>query len=168
MSSSDGSRGVKSLGVKIDENLNMRQQIAQVRQSSFYAISNLGRLKNVLSVDVRLMLIKQLILSKVDYHNALYVNLPACDVKRLQSVVNAAVRFVYGAGKRVPARQLLIQAHILPVRYRIQWNKVQDMPDDFQSLEWSCSRISLRPDKDVHSLERQHNRCCSFRWVCTT
>ena len=35
------------------------------------------------------MLIKQLILSKVDYHNALYVNLPACDVKRVQSVVNA-------------------------------------------------------------------------------
>ena len=67
------------------------------------------------------MLIKQLILSKVDYHNALYVNLPACDVKRLQSVVNAAVRFVYGAGKRVPARQLLIQAHILPVRYRIRY-----------------------------------------------
>ena len=121
LSSSDGSKGVKSLGVRIDENLNMRQQIAQVRQSSFYAISNLGRLKNILSVDVRLMLIKQLILSKVDYHNALYVNLPACDVKRLQSVVNAAVRFVYGAGKRVPARQLLIQAHILPVRYRIRY-----------------------------------------------
>ena len=43
LSSSDGSKGVKSLGVKIDENLNMRQQIAQVRQSSFYAISNLKK-----------------------------------------------------------------------------------------------------------------------------
>ena len=121
LTNSDGSKGVKSLGVKIDENLNMRLQIAQVRQSCFYTISNLGRLKNVLSVDVRLMLVKQLILSKVDYHNALYVSLPACDVKRLQNVVNAAVRFVYGAGKRVPARPLLIQAHILPVRYRIRY-----------------------------------------------
>ena len=121
LSSADGSKGVKSLGVKIDENLTMRQQIAQVRQSCFYTISNLGRLKSILPVDVRLMLVKQLILSKVDYHNALYVNLPACDVKRLQSVVNAAVRFVYGAGKRVPARKLLIQAHVLPVRYRIRY-----------------------------------------------
>lgn len=121
LTSSDGIKGVKSLGVKIDENLNMRQQIAQVRQSCFYTISNLGRLKNVLSVDIRLMLVKQLILSKVDYHNTLYVNLPACDIKRLQSVVNAAVRFVYSAGKRVPARPLLIQAHILPVRYRIKY-----------------------------------------------
>ena len=72
LSSADGSKGVKSLGVKIDENLTMRQQIAQVRQSCFYTISNLGRLKSILPVDVRLMLVKQLILSKVDYHNALY------------------------------------------------------------------------------------------------
>ena len=32
-------------------------------------------------------------------------------IKMLQSVVNAAVRFVYEAGKRVPARQLLICRH---------------------------------------------------------
>ena len=79
------------------------------------------------------MLVKQLILSKVDYHNALYVNLPACDVKRLQSVVNAAIRFVYGAGKRVPARKLLIYTGTRS-SCKIQ-NKVQDLPDDLQSVE---------------------------------
>ena len=31
------------------------------------------------------------------------------------------MRFIYGAGKRVAARPLLIQAHILPVRYRIMY-----------------------------------------------
>ena len=67
------------------------------------------------------MLVKQLVLSKVDYHNALYANIPDIDIKRLQGVVNAGVRFIYGAGKRVAARPLLIQAHILPVRYRIMY-----------------------------------------------
>ena len=52
-------------------------------------------------------------------HNALYANLPDCDIKKLQSVLNAAVRFIYNAGRRVEARPLLIRAHILPVRYRI-------------------------------------------------
>jgi len=112
---------VISLGVKIDPNLNMRKHIAKVRQSCFYTISNLGRIKNLLTRDLKIMLVKQLILSKVDYHNALYINLPDSDVKKLQAIVNAAVRYIYGAGKRIPARPLLIQAHILPVRYRIKF-----------------------------------------------
>ena len=86
-----------------------------------FIYSNLGRIKNLLTRDLKIMLVKQLVLSKIDYHNALYVNLPDIDIKRLQGAVNAAVRFIYGAGKRVAARPLLIQAHILPVRYRITY-----------------------------------------------
>ena len=119
--SSSCSDGVKSIGVVLDENLNMQKHIAKVRQSTFYTISNLGRIKNLLTRDLKIMLVKQLVLSKIDYHNALYVNLPDIDIKRLQGAVNAAVRFIYGAGKRVAARPLLIQAHILPVRYRITY-----------------------------------------------
>lgn len=111
--------GVKSLGVVLDQNFNMKKHIAKVRQSTFYTISNLGRIKNLLTRDLKIMLVKQLVLSKIDYHNGLYVNLPDVDIKRLQGAVNAAVRFIYGAGKRVAARPLLIQAHILPVRYRV-------------------------------------------------
>ena len=113
--------GVISLGVKLDQNLNLKSHISKVRQSAFYTISNLGRIKNLLSRELRIMLVKQLVLSKVDYHNALYVNIPDIDIKRLQGVVNAGVRFIYGAGKRVAARPLLIQAHILPVRFRIMY-----------------------------------------------
>ena len=53
--------------------------------------------------------------------HCIYANIPDIDIKRLQGVVNAGVRFIYGAGKRVAARPLLIQAHILPVRYRIMY-----------------------------------------------
>jgi exonuclease III len=120
-SSAIGADGVVSLGVKLDQNLNLKSHISKVRQSTFYTISNLGRIKNILSRDLRIMLVKQLVLSKVDYHNALYANIPDIDIKRLQGVVNAGVRFIYGAGKRVAARPLLIQAHILPVRYRIMY-----------------------------------------------
>ena len=112
---------VTSLGVKLDANLNLKKQVAKVKQNCFYTISNLGRLKNILSHDVKMMLVKQLVLSRVDYHNALYANLPDCDLKKLQSVLNAAVRFIYNAGRRVEARPLLIRAHILPVRYRIRY-----------------------------------------------
>ena len=63
---------VTSLGVKLDENLNLKKQIAKVKQAGFYTISNLGRLKNILSLDVKMMIVKQLVLSRVDYHNAIY------------------------------------------------------------------------------------------------
>ena len=50
-----------------------KSHISKVRQSAFYTISNLGRIKNILSRDLRIMLVKHLVLSKVDYHNALYI-----------------------------------------------------------------------------------------------
>ena len=67
-------------GVKLDQNLNLKSHISKVRQSAFYTISNLGRIKNILSRDLRIMLVKQLVLSKVDYHNALYANIPDIDI----------------------------------------------------------------------------------------
>ena len=55
--------GVISLGVKLDQNLNLKSHISKVRLSASYTISNLGRIKNLLSRELRIMLVKQLVLS---------------------------------------------------------------------------------------------------------
>ena len=107
--------------MNLKKNVNLKKHISKVKQSGFYMVSNLGRIRNLLTTELRPMLVKQLILFKVDYHNGLYANLPKCEIKKLQSVVNAAVRFIYNAGRRVPAKPLLIKAHILPVKYRIKY-----------------------------------------------
>lgn len=158
---------VTSLGVKLDENLNLKKQIAKFKQAGFYTISNLGRLKNILSHDVKMMLVKQLVLSRVDYHNALYANLPDCDIKKLQSVLNAAVRFIYNAGRRVEARPLLIRAHILPVRYRIIYKVCLltykalhgEAPDYITSLltKYIPTRGDIDRDPDIGNSPRRSN-----------
>ena len=112
---------VVSLGVELDKHLNMKKHISAVRKAAFWQIMNLGRIKNILTTDLRLMLVKTLILSKVDYHNALYVNLPDYSIRKLQGIINAAVRFIYGVGNREHIRDYLIKAHILPVRLRIKF-----------------------------------------------
>ena len=112
---------VVSLGVELDKNLNMKKHISAVRKAAFWQIMTLGRIKNILTTDLRIMLVKTLILSKVDYHNALYANLPDYSIKQLQGIVNAAVRFIYGVGNREHIRDYLVKAHILPVRLRIKF-----------------------------------------------
>ena len=110
-----------SLGVNLDANLNMQKHIGTVRKKAFWQIMNLGRIRQTLTVELRFMLVKTLVLSKIDYHNALYINLPEYSIKKLQGVINASVRFIYGIGRREHIRPYLIKAHILPVRMRIDF-----------------------------------------------
>ena len=68
------------------------------------------------------MLVKQLVLSKLDYCNVLYVNLPMKSLKKLKSVLNAGVRFIYNVEDH--SEDLLHyyrRAHILPIEERIRF-----------------------------------------------
>ena len=77
-----------------------------------------------LSKDLKLQLIHSMILSHIDYCNALFYNLPETLMKQLTKVLYAAVRF--GLGFRRSAYRLhmlpfLKQLHILPVKFRIEF-----------------------------------------------
>ena len=66
------------------------------------------------------MLVKQLIISKLDYCNSLYYNLPKKRLKKLQSVLNGGVRFIYNITDRnEDLMPYYKKAHILPVMQRL-------------------------------------------------
>ena len=112
----------KSLGVKLDPTLNMERQLNSVKQKSMWTLSNLRRINNYLKEDTKLMLVKQLVLSKLDYCNALYVNLPMKSLKKLKSVLNAGVRFIYNVEDlSEDLLQYYRRAHILPIEERIKF-----------------------------------------------
>ena len=48
-------------------------------------------------------LVTALVHSWLDYCNVLFAGLPACDIQRLQSVLNSAVRLVAGSSRRADA-----------------------------------------------------------------
>ena len=57
-------------------------------------------------------------------YNALLTGLPACVVKPLQMIQNAAVRLVFNQPKRAHVTPLLIELHWLPVAARIKFKSL--------------------------------------------
>ena len=109
-----------SLGVKLDECLNMERQINSVRQKCYWTIHNLERIGHFLDERLRIMLVKQLVISKLDYCNALYMNLPQTRLKKLRSILNSCVRFIYNIkDKQVDLTCYYRKAHILTINLRV-------------------------------------------------
>lgn len=112
----------KSLGVKFDESLKMMRQIADVVKKCNWTLLNLRRISSFLNEGLKIMLVKQLVLSKIDYCNALYMNLPATRTRRLKSVMNSSIRFIYHIRDRsVELAPYYKRAHILPLKERIHF-----------------------------------------------
>ena len=100
----------------------MERQIASVRKTTFWQLSNLKKIGKYLTKDIKTMLVKTLILSKLDYCNALYTNLPNYLIKKLQNVLNAAIRFIHNVDQRCDdLKYYFKESHILPIHYRIKY-----------------------------------------------
>ena len=89
-----------SLGVKLDSCLNMERQINSVRQKCYWTLNNLGRIGLYLDEKTKILMVKQLVISKLDYCNALYMNLTQTRVKKLGSILNSCIRFIYSIKDR--------------------------------------------------------------------
>ena len=110
----------KSLGVKFDKSLTMERQINSVKQKCSWTMMNLRTIGRYLDVEVKLMMVTQLVISKLDYCNSLYMNLPKTRLNKLRSTLNGAIRFIYNIKDR--SEDLLPyykRAHILPLDQRI-------------------------------------------------
>ena len=110
----------KSLGVKLDECLSMERQINSVKQKCSWTMMNLRTIGRYLDEGVKLMMVKQLVISKLDYCNSLYMNLPKTRLNKLKSVLNGSIRFIYNIKDRTEElTPYYKKAHILPVDQRI-------------------------------------------------
>mgnify|MGYP001215155125 FL=1 len=109
-----------SLGVKLDECLNMERQINSVRQKCYWTMNNMERIGYYLDERLKIMLVKQLVISKLDYCNALYMNLTQTRLNKLRSILNYCVRYIYNVKDRqVDLIPYYKQAHILTINQRV-------------------------------------------------
>ena len=110
----------QSLGIKLDATLCMEIQINSLRQKCSWTMMNLRTIGRYLDQSIKLMMVKQLVISKLDYCNALYINLKKTLLNKLKSILNGAVRFIYNIYDRstnlVPYYK---KAHILLIDQRI-------------------------------------------------
>ena len=112
-------RSVRDLGIYLDSDLMMRTHVTRTVSSCFAVLRQIRSISRSVSRSVLQSLIVSLVLSRLDYGSATLAGLPARQLDRLQSVLNAAARLVFGSRKYDHVTPLLRDLHWLRVPERI-------------------------------------------------
>jgi hypothetical protein len=115
------SSSVRNLGVILDENLTMRQQITKTCRSANFHLRRIAKVRKYLSRSATAQLVSAFVLSQMDYGNSLLAGLPADRLKPLKRVQLSAARVVTGARRRDRMTPHLMDLHWLPIPYRIDF-----------------------------------------------
>ncbi len=115
------SKTARNLGVVIDDKLNFTDHITKTARSCRFALYNIKKIRPFLSEHATQLLVQALVLSRLDYCNALLAGLPASSIKPLQLIQNAAARLIFNELKRTHVTPLFINLHWLPIAARIKF-----------------------------------------------
>ena len=113
------SESIKALGVTLTESLHFNSFIAKKVQICSFHLKNLFHMKNSLPLNIRVILVTNLVLSNIDYCNSLLFGATDKDLKPLQRIINRAVRFIFDLKKRDHTSLFMFKLHFLPIKYRI-------------------------------------------------
>ncbi len=105
----------------IDDKLNFSDHIAKTARSDRFALYNIRKIRPFLSERATQLLVQALVLSRLDYCNALLAGLPANSIKPLQLIQNATARLIFNELKRTHVTPLFINLHWLPIAARIKF-----------------------------------------------
>lgn len=112
---------VKNLGVYFDSYLTMEKHVNEVSKACYYQIRNIWKIRHYLTDAACKTLVQSLVISRLDYGNALLYGLPQTLIKRLQLVQNSAARLVTLVRKHDHITPSLIDLHWLPVPQRSKY-----------------------------------------------
>ncbi len=115
------SKTARNLGVVIDDKLNFTDHITKTARSCRFALYNIKKIRPFLWEHATQLLVQALVLSRLDYCNALLAGLPASSIKPLQLIQNAAARLIFKEPKRTHVTPLFINLHWLPIAARIKF-----------------------------------------------
>ncbi len=112
---------VSNLGVIFDDQLTIKEHIAKIARSCRFALHNIRKIRPFLTEHAEQLLVQGLVISRLDYCNALLSGLPSNTFKPLQMIQNAAARLVFNEPKRAHVTPLFISLHWLPVAAHIKF-----------------------------------------------
>ncbi len=115
------SASVRNLSVIFDDQLTFKEHIAKTARSCRFALHNIRKIRPFLTEHAAQLLVQALVISRLDYCNALLAGLPSNTIKPLQMIQNAAARLVFNEPKRAHVTPLFVSLHWLPVAARIQF-----------------------------------------------
>ena len=104
---------VKLLGVQLDSELTMTPHVSRTVSTCFYQLRRLKGVRKALPMESARTLVSAFVTSRLDYCNGVMAGITQKQTARMQSVLNAAARLLYGGTKR---------DHITPlIRDKLHW-----------------------------------------------
>lgn len=145
---------VRDLGIYVDSDVSMKIHISRTVSSCFAVLRQLRSIRRSVTPEVMRTLVVSLVLSRLDYGNATLAGLPANQLNRLQSVMNAAARLVYSARKHEHITPLLRDLHWLRVPRRIEFKLAVLVYRCLHGLAPSYLSAELQRVSDITSRRR--------------
>ena len=93
------SQVASNLGVSIDSTLSMTPQVKDVCRKAIFQVRLIGKIRKYLTKAAAKSLVQALVLSNLDYANALLFGLPNELLERLEKIQRSAARLVVGGKK---------------------------------------------------------------------
>ena len=112
------SRNLVSLGITFDQRLSFEKNVNKIMSSCYNELRKLYRIKHYLSLEWRKIAVQTLIISRLDYCNAILLASNIKEISKLQRVQNAACRFVFNLRKYESCE---FRYNWLPVAQRIDF-----------------------------------------------
>ena len=110
---------IRNLGVIFDSHMLFSAHIKNLCCNLTYHLRNISRIRRFLDRDTCHLVIRALILSKIDYGNGLLLGAKKTDVQRLQRIQNWAAKMICQVRKHDHATPCLKELHWLAVENRI-------------------------------------------------
>ena len=153
----DRSMVVKYLGAYLDEQLKLDKHVTEKCKKPTYNLYNIRKIRNLLTINACKTLVQGLVLSHLDYANAIFVGIPKRNIQRLQKVQNMAAKLVLNRDKWSSSKESLKQLHWLPIQTWIDFKilvltheSLHGKAPDYliNKLELKTSTWNLRSDND--------------------
>lgn len=108
------------LGVIIDRHLTYGSNVSRIASSCFGLLRGIRTIRSSLPRPMLATVIQSLVLSRLDYCISIHAGLPATTIWRLQRVLHAAARLVYGSSR---------YDHVSPLLSELEWLSIKDRID---------------------------------------
>ena len=111
----------KYLGAHLDSALNFKQHIKIKCKAAMFNLQRICAARKYLTRSASNKLMVSLVISHLDYANAILGGLPKCIIEQLQQVQNIAAKILLGKGRYDSSTRCLTEFHWLPIQQRIEF-----------------------------------------------
>ena len=156
----DRVKSIKYLGATLDEELNLKQHIKQKCKTAIYGVQRIKSIRSSLTREAAEVLALGIVISHLDYANAMFTGLPQVSLKRLQRVQSMAARVVLGkSAENFRSVECLKILHWLPICLRIKFKVlvlvykslyVESTPGYIRSMLQTCTAQRTLRSSSMH------------------